>query len=77
VQQGCSELVLHSHLLFAPSWRTIVRVSERRCGIRRSVLDRFNESLQSAVTVTGKNTARRRLGIMATKRNAEVADGAP
>ena len=33
----------------------IIRVSERRCGIRRSVLDRFIESRKSAVsTVKGK-----------------------
>jgi len=51
----------------------IVRVSERRCGIRRSVLDRFLETRKSAVTVTGKR-ASRRLGIMA-KLNPEIADG--
>jgi hypothetical protein len=26
VQQGCSELVLHSYLLFAPSWHTIIGI---------------------------------------------------
>jgi hypothetical protein len=37
----------------------IIRVSERRCGIRRSVLDAFLESRQSAVTVTGKSAPAR------------------
>jgi hypothetical protein len=37
----------------------IIRVSERRCGIRRSVLDAFLESRKSAVTVTGKGAAPR------------------
>ena len=30
----------------------IIRVSERRCGVRQSVLDRFLETRKSAVTVT-------------------------
>jgi hypothetical protein len=54
----------------------IIRVSDRRCGIRRSVFDRFLESRKSAVTVTGK-TAPRRLGIMANlKREATDGDAA-
>ena len=32
----------------------IIRVSERRCGIRRSVLDRFLESRKSAVAGKGR-----------------------
>ena len=51
----------------------IIRVSERRCGIRRSVFDRFAETRKSAVTVTGK-TASRRLGVMA-KLKPEATDG--
>jgi hypothetical protein len=51
----------------------IVRVSERRCGIRRSKFDSFLESRKSAVTVSGKR-ATPRLGIMA-KRNSEIVDG--
>jgi hypothetical protein len=51
----------------------IVRVSERRCGIRRSVLDRFLESRKSAVTVTGKKAGPRRLGVMA-KLKPEIAE---
>lgn len=50
----------------------IVRVSERRCGIRRSMFDKLDKSLKSAVTVTGKNT-RRRLGAMA-KLKPEIAE---
>jgi hypothetical protein len=57
----------------------IIRVSERRCGIRRSVLDRFIESRKSAVAVTGKSSAPRRLGVMAKRKpeiaEAEIADG--
>src|SRR5262249_24483172 len=38
----------------------IIRVSDGRCGVRRSVFDRFNKSLGSAVAVTGKNAVRAR-----------------
>jgi hypothetical protein len=53
----------------------IIRVSERRCGIRRSVLDKFLDSRKSAVTVTGKAPAKA-LGNMAKgKRQAAAAGG--
>src|SRR5262245_20888473 len=47
-----------------PEDLTSIRVSERRCGIRRSVLDRFLATRQSALTVSGKTTPAR-LGAMA------------
>jgi len=51
----------------------ILRVSERRCGIRKSVYDRFHESRQSAVTVS-KKAGPRRLGVMAKRPEEIVAE---
>jgi hypothetical protein len=53
----------------------ILRISERRCACRRSNIDHFKATRQSAVVVTGKNRAPRRLGVMA-KLKPEIADGA-
>lgn len=41
---------LKSYARRHPDQLQIIRVSERRCGIRRSVLERFLESHKSALT---------------------------
>jgi hypothetical protein len=45
----------------------IIRLSERRCGIRQSIFERYVASRKSAVAVTGKRAAPRRLGAMAKR----------
>jgi hypothetical protein len=42
VQQGCSKLALHTHHLFAPSWRTVIgEIDDVRIELR-GVSERFS-----------------------------------
>ena len=54
MQQGCSELVLHSHLLFAPSWRTII---ERTDGIPLFVEEMTKAVLEAETDDEARRTA--------------------
>jgi hypothetical protein len=54
----------------------IIRVSERRCGIRRSVLDAFLESRKSAVEPIARPAPRKALG-EGIKRMRREHEGGP